>query len=285
MKKLLFAFPIVALLAAGCNSSQQASSQNPAGQNTNLAPKPITLSVNPTSLNLNIQQGATATSSPVLSVSLSSGATGLISTNVNYESGNGWLSTGNSIGSTPGSVVVSLNSSSLPVGSYSATISVSESGITTSVPVTLTVSAPAPTTTNPNSKTYTNTQYGFEFQYSYKNLSVADGYVSSVDPKGMVAVINIFAIPHGQDRDGEVRIFNLPLNEAALSVGFGSGALQTAKTVNRNGISWIVIYAPEGNVYGHYLTEKNGKTFWFDADSKISTSDFEAILNTFKFTK
>ena len=38
MKKLLFAFPIIALLAAGCNSSQQVSSQTPATQNTSPAP-------------------------------------------------------------------------------------------------------------------------------------------------------------------------------------------------------------------------------------------------------
>jgi PsbP-like protein len=44
MKKLLLAFPIIALLAAGCNSSQQASNQNPAQtpvvQNTNQVPTP-----------------------------------------------------------------------------------------------------------------------------------------------------------------------------------------------------------------------------------------------------
>lgn len=34
MKKLLFAFPIVALLAAGCNSSQQTTEQNPPAQQT-----------------------------------------------------------------------------------------------------------------------------------------------------------------------------------------------------------------------------------------------------------
>ncbi len=42
MKKLLFAFPIVTLLAAGCNSSQQATNQIPAqssvSQNTNPTP-------------------------------------------------------------------------------------------------------------------------------------------------------------------------------------------------------------------------------------------------------
>jgi hypothetical protein len=40
MKKLLFALPIIALLAAGCNSSQQASvkTQAPVTQNTNPTP-------------------------------------------------------------------------------------------------------------------------------------------------------------------------------------------------------------------------------------------------------
>jgi hypothetical protein len=35
MKKILFVFPIVAFLAAGCNSSQQAQNQTPVVQNTN----------------------------------------------------------------------------------------------------------------------------------------------------------------------------------------------------------------------------------------------------------
>ena len=43
MKKLLFVFPIVALLAAGCNSAQQASvqTQTPTTQNTNPVPSPV----------------------------------------------------------------------------------------------------------------------------------------------------------------------------------------------------------------------------------------------------
>ena len=44
MKKLLLAFPIIALLAAGCNASQQAVSQTPVptpvAQNTNPTPTP-----------------------------------------------------------------------------------------------------------------------------------------------------------------------------------------------------------------------------------------------------
>jgi hypothetical protein len=52
MKKLLFAFPIVALLAAGCNSSQQVYDQAPVVQNTNptptITPTPTT-SPSPTS--------------------------------------------------------------------------------------------------------------------------------------------------------------------------------------------------------------------------------------------
>ncbi len=38
MKKLLLVFPIITLLAAGCNSSQQATTQAPVVQNTNVAP-------------------------------------------------------------------------------------------------------------------------------------------------------------------------------------------------------------------------------------------------------
>lgn len=44
MKKLLFVFPIVALLAAGCNSTQQASVQTPVVQQP--APVPTTTAVN-----------------------------------------------------------------------------------------------------------------------------------------------------------------------------------------------------------------------------------------------
>jgi len=142
-----------------------------------------------------------------------------------------------------------------------------------------------PTPADTNLKTYTNTQYRFKFQYPYKNVSVADGYVSSVDPKGMVAAVDIFTIPHGQDRDAVLGIFNLPLDQAAQSVGFGSGAISSAEKVSYNGINWTVIYAPEGNAYGHSLTEKNGITFWIDSDTRISKSDFETIINSFKFTK
>jgi hypothetical protein len=280
MKKIFLVLPIIAMLAASCNSSQQAIVQAPAAQNTNPAPNPITLSVNPASLSLNIQQGTSATSSPVLSVALSSGTTDLISTSVNYESGNGWLSTGNSIGSTLGSVVVSLNPSSLSVGSYSATISVSESGLTTSVPVTLTVSAPAPISTSPNSKTFASTQYGFEFQYPYKNLSVTEGFVSSGDPQNLIYVVNIFNIPHGQDRDGLIGVFNLPLTGALQSLGFVG---QNLPTESHNGITWTKV--PRQDAPGDYLTEKTGKTFWLTYSGGIKQSDFESILNSFKFTK
>jgi hypothetical protein len=53
MKKLLFVFPIVAFLAAGCNSSQQAQNQTPVVQNTN-----------PTSALINIPVPTLATSTP-----------------------------------------------------------------------------------------------------------------------------------------------------------------------------------------------------------------------------
>ncbi len=134
-------------------------------------------------------------------------------------------------------------------------------------------------------ETYSNSKYHFEFQYPNKTLSVAEGYVSSIDPKGVIGVVNIFTVPHGQDKDGDIRIFDLPLAKAAQSVGFGEGALQVAKTVNKNGIAWTVIYAQEGDTRGHYLTERGGKTFWLSAGDRISQSDFEGILNTFKFSK
>jgi hypothetical protein len=51
MKKLLFAFPIVVLLAAGCNSSQQASNQPP-------VQTPIVQNTNPTSTPTPTQQVA-----------------------------------------------------------------------------------------------------------------------------------------------------------------------------------------------------------------------------------
>ena len=61
MKKLLLVFPIVALLAAGCNSSQQAAItspiQTPITQNTNPAPTP---SPTPTSSNSTTQVDQTS---------------------------------------------------------------------------------------------------------------------------------------------------------------------------------------------------------------------------------
>lgn len=175
MKKLLLIIPIVALLAVRCTSSQQASNHTPAqppeAPNTNLT----TLSINPGSLEFTVQQDAASHPTQMLAVSLSSGANDVIKTSVSYKSGDGWLTIGNStvhVG-TPGSVMVTVNPSNLSVGSYMATISVSDSGIATSVPVTLTVSAPvsnaAPTSQDTATwQTFTHTDTISNVQISFK---------------------------------------------------------------------------------------------------------------------
>ena len=142
--------------------------------------------------------------------------------------------------------------------------------------------SPTPTSTSQatNLKTYTNTKHGFEFQYPYKSLSVAEGYVSSIDPKNLVYIVNIFTIPHGQDRDGLVGVFNLPLNQTRQSLGFAG---QTMPTVNYNGITWTKLSRQDAP--SDYLVERNGQTFWLAYSSGIKQSDFESIINTFKFTK
>lgn len=130
---------------------------------------------------------------------------------------------------------------------------------------------------NPNIKIYSNSQYSFEFQYPYKNLSVAEGYVSSIDPQGLEYVINLFTIPHGQDRDGLVGVFNLSLNQTLQSLGFAG---QTLPTVTYNGVIWTKL--PRQDTPSDYLVEKNGKTFWV---AYTKQADLSTIITSFKFNK
>lgn len=201
MKKLLFALPVILLVAAGCNSSQ-----------------PTTEQTQPTQQPQTQQQAA-------------------------------------------------VNPSPAPTQPTQPA--------TTPTPAT----TPAPTITS-NTKTFTNAQYSFEFQYPNKNLSVADGFVSSFDPKGLVYVVNIFTIPHGSDRDGLVGVFNQSLSQTLGSLGFTG---QTLPTVNYNGITWTKL--PRQDTPSDYLVEKNGKTFWLGYDGMVKQADFQTIITTFTFTK
>lgn len=131
-------------------------------------------------------------------------------------------------------------------------------------------------------KIYKNEKYGFEFQYPNKNLSVKEGYVSSIDPKNLVYIANIYTIPagpHAPDREGLVGVFNVPLNQALESLAFGD---QQLPTIAYNGIRWTKL--PRQDTPSDYLVEKNGNTFWLVYGGSIKESDFESIINSFKFT-
>jgi hypothetical protein len=143
--------------------------------------------------------------------------------------------------------------------------------------------SPTPTSQTTDLKTYTNIQYGFEFQYPFKDLSVAEGYVSSGDPEKLVYVVNIFTIPHGQDRNGLVGVVNSSLEQTLQALNRPTVEKQI---LDYNGIYWTRI--SRDSVVSDYLVERNGQTFWLGVDpypGALTKSGFETILNTFKFLK
>jgi Viral BACON domain len=96
------------------------------------------LVVSPTSLAFGYQQGGTVPSSQSISVTSSS------STAISFTdstSGASWLSVSRTSGSTPSSIVVSVNPGSLAAGTYNASVQVSSSAGSITVPVTLTVTS------------------------------------------------------------------------------------------------------------------------------------------------
>jgi hypothetical protein len=130
-------------LAAGTyNASVQVSSS--AGSVT----VPVTLTVtstttttlvlNPTSVGFSYQQGGTVPSSQTLSVTSSSSSTISFTDST---SGASWLSLSRTNGSTPSSIVVSVNPGSLAAGTYNASVQVSSSFGSMNVPVTLTITS------------------------------------------------------------------------------------------------------------------------------------------------
>lgn len=97
-----------------------------------------TIGVSPTSLRFSYQTGGTAPSSQSLSIS-SSGSS--ITFTDSTSSGASWLSVSPTGGSTPSSIRVSVNPSSLVAGTYNASVRVSSTANSFSIPVTLTITS------------------------------------------------------------------------------------------------------------------------------------------------
>ena len=108
---------------------------------------PPTVSASPTSLTFNYIAGGSAPAAQPLTVT--GGGASLAYTVAPSSTGN-WLVVSAASGSTPGTVNVSVNPTSLPAGTYTGTVTVAGTGGaagTTAVTVTLNVTAPLPTIT------------------------------------------------------------------------------------------------------------------------------------------
>jgi Viral BACON domain len=97
------------------------------------------LVVSPTSLTFSYQQGGTVPSAKTLAVTSSNSTTTISFTD--SASGGSWLSVNRTSGSTPSSIGVSVNPGSLSAGTYSASVPVTSSAGSITVPVTLTVTS------------------------------------------------------------------------------------------------------------------------------------------------
>jgi uncharacterized protein (TIGR03437 family) len=112
---------------------------------------PPTVSASPTSLTFNYIAGGSAPASQPLTVT--GGGASLAYTVTPSSTGN-WLAVSAASGTTPGTVNVSVNPSSLSAGIYNGTVTVAGSGGaagSTAVSVTLNVTAPLPTITKVSS--------------------------------------------------------------------------------------------------------------------------------------
>jgi hypothetical protein len=101
--------------------------------------QPASLKVNPTSLSFAYQQGGSAPASQTLALSSSVSTTAIAYTD--NPVGGSWLSVNRTSGTTPSSIGVSVNPGSLAAGNYSASIAISSSYGSITVPVSLTVSS------------------------------------------------------------------------------------------------------------------------------------------------
>jgi len=122
-------------------------------------------------------------------------------------------------------------------------------------------------------KTYSNPIIGFELKHQ-NNISIRDGAVSSIDPKNVIAVVDIYKVPQGSDRDGVIFF----LNDSLAKV------LEEFKDMNvidvvLNKNTWKKI---ENNKDSRvtYLIEREGKTIRAESASNI---DLSKILLTVKF--
>jgi uncharacterized protein (TIGR03437 family) len=102
---------------------------------------PVTISATPASLSFTAQTGGTAPAAQNISVSATPATALAFTTAVTVASGSGWLSATPASGTTPGTVAVSVNASSLTAGTYTGTVTITASatGSPISIPVTLTV--------------------------------------------------------------------------------------------------------------------------------------------------
>jgi hypothetical protein len=203
------------------------------------------LTVNPSSLNFNSASGGgddstTASATQKLTITSTTGAAASYTAKETAQSGGSWLMLGSSGGTTPGTLVVSVNARGLSSGIYHGTITITPSGAAAGpqmVPVTLTVGTPTTSSlhvtprrltfsysgaTDSGSKTVRVTSYGGPREFS---AAAFGGSWLSVSPTSATtpATLTVSVDAHG------------------LSMGTYSGMI-TLTTGTRKTFVYVTVY-------------------------------------------
>ena len=99
-----------------------------------------------------------------------------------------------------------------------------------------------------------------------------------------VKEVSLYTIPHGQDRDGIVKVIKSSLSDTFKNDKFINGTygrVLLTENLEVNDIKWTKITYFVVAEQTHYLTERNGYTFWISGDD--SRLNLNQILSTFKF--